>query len=276
MSSRHFSKGELLFQEGDPVDGVLRILRGTVEIVRQRNGADIVLGAVQAGQVLGEMGVIENRPRRSATARAADDVEAEAVGAADFLDDVSRSPKSARDLIQRLSRRLHEAEDRIVADELAGPARPSATSLGDSGPVAGLALAAASRALRRQLAGKLAIGVPFVIGRAPLPGEQLATRRVDLLLQDREPLRLSRNHFAVVQRQGRLYVRDLHSTLGTTVNGQPIGEHFGADEAPLRAGENQVIAGGVGSPFSFSIVVGAEAKGPGGELSPSGRLVGAG
>jgi len=50
-------------------------------------------------------------------------------------------------------------------------------------------------------------------------------------------------------------VRDLRSTLGTIVNGQPIGDHFRSDDAPLRAGENEVIAGGVESPFVFSVFV---------------------
>ena len=51
------------------------------------------------------------------------------------------------------------------------------------------------------------------------------------------------------------YVRDLSSTLGTIVNGEPIGNHFRGDDAPLRAGENEVIAGGVDSPFVFSVFI---------------------
>jgi hypothetical protein len=42
----------------------------------------------------------------------------------------------------------------------------------------------------------------------------------------------------------------------TIVNGEPIGEHFRGDDAPLRAGENEVIAGGVDSPFVFSVFIG--------------------
>ena len=54
---------------------------------------------------------------------------------------------------------------------------------------------------------------------------------------------------------GSYYVHDLRSTLGTIVNGQPIGEHFRSDDAPLRPGENEVIAGGVGSRFVFSVFI---------------------
>jgi hypothetical protein len=35
----------------------------------------------------------------------------------------------------------------------------------------------------------------------------------------------------------------------------PIGDHFSSDDVPLRAGENEVIAGGVDSPFVFSVFI---------------------
>jgi hypothetical protein len=74
----------------------------------------------------------------------------------------------------------------------------------------------------------------------------------DLKLDDTIPFRLSRNHFMIEKRDGSYCVRDLSSTLGTIVNGEPIGEHFRSDDAPLRAGENEVIAGGVDLGFDAS------------------------
>jgi hypothetical protein len=47
----------------------------------------------------------------------------------------------------------------------------------------------------------------------------------------------------------------LRSTLGTIVNGQPIGDYFATDDVLMRAGENEVIAGGVHSPFVFSVFI---------------------
>jgi CRP/FNR family transcriptional regulator, cyclic AMP receptor protein len=73
---RHYKQGDLLFRQGDPSDFVLRVDSGSVEILRDVDGATIVLGSVLAGQFVGEMGVIERRPR-SATARAGTEVEAE-------------------------------------------------------------------------------------------------------------------------------------------------------------------------------------------------------
>ena len=59
----------------------------------------------------------------------------------------------------------------------------------------------------------------------------------------------------IEKRDGIYHVRDLRSTLGTIVNREPIGTHFRTDEAPLRSGENEIIAGGTDSPFVFSVFV---------------------
>jgi len=76
MTNTYFALGEVLFREGDPADSVFRLLSGAVEILRELDGEPILLGTVGAGQFIGEMGVVENRPR-SATARAVSEVEAE-------------------------------------------------------------------------------------------------------------------------------------------------------------------------------------------------------
>lgn len=262
MSIVTYQQGDLLFAEGDPSDGVLRVRRGVVEVMRERAAAAIVLGTVRAGEFLGEMGVLEHRTSRSATARAATDVEAERLSAAAFLDEVSHSPECARDLLMRLSLRLREAEDRIVGDEQPSlPMTAGEQALPPSSEIVPITLAAGSPGLRRQIPEDIEVGhVPYLVGRAPLHHEPPAALGVDLLLQDREPLRLSRDHFAIVSRAGQLHVRDLRSTLGTTVNGKPIGEHFASDEAPLRAGDNEIIAGGVASPFVFTIRIGPQAE----------------
>src|SRR5262249_55294397 len=56
-------------QRGRPPDSVFRLLSGAVDILRELDGDPILLGTVGAGQFIGEMGVVENRPR-NATASA--------------------------------------------------------------------------------------------------------------------------------------------------------------------------------------------------------------
>jgi CRP/FNR family transcriptional regulator, cyclic AMP receptor protein len=255
----HFAEGQILFREGDPSDGVFRLLSGSVDVIRELDGDLIVLGTVGAGQFVGEMGVVENRPR-SATVRAASEVEAEFLTPTEFLDQIVNSPPGARELIRRLSQRLHEADDRIVNDERR-TARTSQNLTGAGGhtalsPVHRLYLAAQSPWLQQQFDTPLVLGeLPFVVGRRPIAGEAPPLRQPDLMLDDTAPFRLSRNHFIIETRDGSRQVRDLRSTLGTLVNGEPIGNDFRSDHAALRAGENEVVAGGVDSPFVFSVFI---------------------
>ena len=259
MTRTHFAEGQVLFREGDPPASVFRILSGAVEVLREIDGEPILLGTVCSGQFIGEMGVVENRSR-SATVRAAGEVEVEILTPTEFFDQIAGSPQAARELIQRLSQRLREADDRIVKDERRS-GRPHGTPT-DAGSQTALEpannpyLAAKDPWLQRQFHARLAlIDLPFIVGRGPVVREGEPPLHPDLKLEDTVPFRLSRNHFMIEKRDGSYYVHDLRSTLGTIVNGQPIGEHFRIDDAPLRAGENEVIAGGVDLRFVFSVFI---------------------
>jgi hypothetical protein len=265
MTRTHFAEGQILFSEGEPSDSVFRLLSGFVEVVRELDGDSIVLGRVGAGQFIGEMGIVENR-RRNATVRAASEIEVEILTPSEFLDQIAGSPRAARELIQRLSQRLREADDRIVDDERrSGRVHGSSTDTNGQmiqlrvnrvDRVNGAYLAAQNQWLQHQLHTPIGLGnLPFVVGRGPVAGEEPPPLRPHLTLEDIAPFRLSRNHFVIEKRGGGYHVRDLCSTLGTIVNGEPIGDHFRRDDALLRGGGNEVIAGGVDSPFVFSVFI---------------------
>jgi CRP/FNR family transcriptional regulator, cyclic AMP receptor protein len=259
MTRALFAEGQILFREGDPADSVLRLLSGTVDVLRELAGDPVLLGTVGGGQFIGEMGVVENRSR-SATARAASEVEVEILTPSEFLDQIASSPRTARELIRRLSQRLREADDRIVNDERRSvQTHGNRQSAGDQTAISlvnNAYLAAKTLWLERQLHTPFELGdLPFIVGREPVAGEGPPPLQPDLKLDDTAPFRLSRNHFAIEKREGGYHVRDLRSTLGTIVNGEPIGTHFRTDDAPLRAGENEVIAGGMDSSFVFSVFV---------------------
>jgi CRP/FNR family transcriptional regulator, cyclic AMP receptor protein len=256
---RHFNQGDILFRQGDPSDCVLRINSGSVKILREVGDITLVLGSVLAGQFVGEMGVIEKRPR-NATARATTEVEAEQFSVPEFFQRVSADPTMAAELMLRLSVRLREIEDK-VADDLPRASsmarnREALVQRASTEPLQ-LQLAADTLALRERI-GTQPIKIdqfPFLVGRRPWPGEKVPRRVPNLLLDDQKPFRISRQHFAIASDHGGLVVRDLDSSLGTSVNGEPIGTHFRTDVAELKSGQNRIVAGGFDSDFAFTALV---------------------
>lgn len=108
----------------------------------------------------------------------------------------------------------------------------------------------------RMPAAGIAVPVlPYLVGRLAAPDEDVSRQPVGLFLPDRRPYRLSRRHFAIIRREGRFWILDGASRLGTVVNGQSIGRKCGRDAIPLQAGDNAIVAGGTGSEYAFRIVV---------------------
>lgn len=184
--------------------------------------------------------------------------------------EITGSPRTAGGLIQRCSQWLSEADHRIVEVEKPKGLRPSELRDFENQTavlsVDSLYLAAKHPSLQQQFCSPLGLGdLPFIVGRRPAAGEELPPWQPDLELNDTAPFRLSRNHFVIEERDGGYRVRDLCSTLGTIVNGELIGHYFRVDastgwghsasHAPLRAGENEVIAGDAASPFVFSVLI---------------------
>jgi EAL domain-containing protein (putative c-di-GMP-specific phosphodiesterase class I) len=63
--------GEVIFREGEMGDRAYVIESGSVEILTSRGGAEVTLASLCAGDLFGEMALIDNKPR-SASARAAE------------------------------------------------------------------------------------------------------------------------------------------------------------------------------------------------------------
>ena len=247
-----FEPGALIFTQGEPSEQVGFLLEGEVEIVRFLGRRELVVGIVRSGEYVGEMGAIEGRPR-SASVRARTAVLLRLLDRRHFLEEISRHPDLARELLLRLSERLRKADDRVVqlSEQQAPPAQAAA------GELPAVRLLPASPELSRQLPeeGVVITRFPFTVGRRPDRGERAPATAVDLALQDSRPYRLSRHHFTILRTDRGLVVSDTSSKLGTAVNGTFLGEDFPRSRAPLRRGTNEIVAGGLHSPYRFRIVV---------------------
>jgi CRP-like cAMP-binding protein len=259
---KHLDPDEVLFRQGDPSDFAFLVLSGSADVLREAGEDTIVLGSVHAGEFVGEMGVLEGRPR-SATVRATSSLEAELIERQAFLERVSSEPELARKLLVRMSARLRDVDD-MLAYLYAGKGTEDAEDRRDliEAPRSIEALPSITLAATTYGA-KFFVGsepipiahLPFTVGRQPGEHETAAAIAPDLAVPEPAPYRLSRAHFTLMGREGEVLVRDLNSALGTIVNDRPLGRDFPSDSAPLHKGDNTLVAGGRGSPFAFVVTL---------------------
>ena len=102
---------------------------------------------------------------------------------------------------------------------------------------------------------------PFSFGRRPRDGERTPALPVDLTVDDDAPFRISRLQFTLVRSEVGLSLVDASSARGTIVNGQIVGQGASTEHAPLHVGSNDIIAGGIDSPYRLSLELAFEAAG---------------
>ncbi len=102
---KSYGGGEVLFQEGQPPDGLYLIRRGSVTISRTIAGREVVLSYLSAGNYVGEMALLTESPR-TATVKAAVTTEAVILDADVFKRVLARNPRWREDMEQRFLDRL--------------------------------------------------------------------------------------------------------------------------------------------------------------------------
>ncbi len=110
---RAFPKDTAIFHAGDPADAVFVVATGKVKIVvTSTDGKEFILSVLGAGQVFGEMALIESAPR-SASVQTVTAVEALVISRHDFQHLLNTSPGVSRGLLMILSRRLRRANSKM-------------------------------------------------------------------------------------------------------------------------------------------------------------------
>ena len=110
---RHYSAGATILSQGDSGVGLYVIKSGKVRILHTSSPdqAEEELATAGAGDVLGEMSLLDDLPR-SATVVAVDDVTALVLPIWEFRTILQSHPDIALKLLSVLSRRLRKAENR--------------------------------------------------------------------------------------------------------------------------------------------------------------------
>ena len=107
----YYNPGSVLISQGEKGLGLFIITKGTVRITRANSsdGAEEELGTAKAGDVIGEMALLDDLPR-SATITAIDDVTALLLPVWEFRTTLRSHPEIALKLLAVLSRRLRRAQ----------------------------------------------------------------------------------------------------------------------------------------------------------------------
>jgi len=103
--------GEIVFREGDVGDSLLCVVEGQLDtLVKDNAGQEIVLSAVGAGDVVGEMSMLDGRAR-SATLRCTDDARLLVLSRDDLLAVLPRAPHMALDMMAQMAARARKVDD---------------------------------------------------------------------------------------------------------------------------------------------------------------------
>lgn len=113
METVSLSDGQVLFHRGDPGDAFYLIEAGQIRIYTlDKEGREMTLNTLSAGETLGEMALLDAQPR-SASAMAVGDSTLLRLSRADFLHQVQTSPRLSECVVQILSGRARHMTDYI-------------------------------------------------------------------------------------------------------------------------------------------------------------------
>ena len=115
---REYADQEVVCRQGERGDCMYVIQAGRAEVLREEDGAEVVVGELTTGDVFGEMAIFEREPR-SATVRVKGQARLLTLDKRAFLRRVHEDPSMAFHILQRMSFRI-----RTLNQELSRLKRP--------------------------------------------------------------------------------------------------------------------------------------------------------
>jgi hypothetical protein len=279
MKLASYEIDDVIFQQGDNSREVYRLLSGKVQIAAYHQEKPVTVAELRSGQIFGEMALVDERPR-AATAQCIEAAVCEVMTPEDFQSEILRiSPAFLPYLglyFERLlsfSERLHlqmhqpsppppvlikkpavsESTIPLWSEGIFKSAEPAKKRM--EGCLTLKAMPSCVDQIPPEFSDETITSFPYLIGRKSQSGDDIyvgvATNQ--LLIWDSAPYQVSRNHCAIERNGDQFFVTDYGSTLGTIVNGNPIGENQATQTCPLVKGVNTLILGMHKSPYVFHI-----------------------
>jgi CRP/FNR family transcriptional regulator len=157
---RSFTRGEMVFREGDKGDTCYVVREGMVRITRRHpGGRTIALAEMRTGDMFGELAMFDGETR-SATAETLEDTELVALLASDMRRLLLSHAEMAVKMLSQITQRLRDANERVsrqsfqtVASRVAGALLSQVEAIDEEGVEASNVLVATTQAELAELAG---------------------------------------------------------------------------------------------------------------------------
>jgi CRP/FNR family cyclic AMP-dependent transcriptional regulator len=113
-ASRSFPRGALMMFEGELAERVMILLAGRAKVSHAgADGQELLLSIRDPGDVLGELGFVDGKPR-IATVTALESVQALVIPGPAFRRHLETTPRVAVTLLEVIARRFRDASDRLA------------------------------------------------------------------------------------------------------------------------------------------------------------------
>jgi len=264
-----FGDGQVIFRQGEASDKFYIVRSGQVVLTKEAGGSSSELARVGPGEVIGEMGVLQNLPR-IATATAKGRCLLFGMTAQDLLDKRSDGQDHPGSIVSRvLAQRLRKANEKLEksgsgndvesvvlkSSEQKSASVPTTARAGIKimlrmGWRSGDQVTWAEQVSEHQL--------PLVFGKKPGPSGVLAGTE-QVLIEETTSQWLSPVQFRIESQNGGVFLRDEQSEKGNEVSGVSVGRMHEVNQVQLPAGTHVLIAGGEGSPYVMALEIPATA-----------------
>jgi len=117
---RLYAKDEIIFCEGEPGEELFIIQKGAVKIIKITENNEILLAVLKAGDIFGEMALLESKPR-AAGAVAYEDCQLMAVNRANFQQMIQTQPQLIARLTTLLSERIWLLYKQLANTQITDP-----------------------------------------------------------------------------------------------------------------------------------------------------------
>ena len=113
-TSKTIKKGEIIFEEGETLNGVYCVKDGICKLSKlSENGKDQIVKMVVKGQLLGQRSLISDESS-NLQATALNDMEVCFIPKSEIIKDLQNNPKFSFDVLKDMAHDLKEADDIIV------------------------------------------------------------------------------------------------------------------------------------------------------------------